>query len=106
MNGYQLYQHYTKAGQVARRDSDVWYYGQLLQRAFYLVGITRLFDLLEQAEASNKQVGLVYTSGSTGGLPMAGDIELIDQAPPTIYTGYESASQLTAIAPTYSWLFS
>ncbi len=106
MNGYQLYQHYTQAGQLAYRDSDAWCYGQLLQRAFYVAGITRLFDLLEQAEGTNKRLGLVYTSEVNGGAPIANDIELIDQAPPTVPANHALSSQPVLAARTYLWFFS
>lgn len=106
MNGYQLYQQYTQAGQLAERDSDAWCYGHLLHRAFYVVGITRLFDLLEQAQLTNQRVGLVYTSLSTASPLVPNDIELVDHPSPAILTASSVSTPSISATRPYSWLFS
>jgi len=78
MDGFYLYKHYTGCGKLARRGTSDWQYGQLLTEAFYLVGITKLFDMLEQAEQVGKRIELVYSAYSETGIPMPSDIQLID----------------------------
>lgn len=50
MNGFQLYKQYMTRAEAAGRGTPAWAYGQLLVTAFELVGVTRLFDMLEQAD--------------------------------------------------------
>ena len=71
MNGFQLYKHYVSKSETAAWGTADWRYGQLLISAFYLVGITRLFDMLEQAEALGCRIELVYAhqDGATPPLP-------------------------------------
>ncbi|PRY34220.1 hypothetical protein CLV58_11892 [Spirosoma oryzae] len=64
MNGFQLYKKYITSGQNAGRDSEQWAYAQTLNEAFSLVGTTRLFNLLEQAEATNQRIVLQYPSST------------------------------------------
>ncbi|WP_288423572.1 hypothetical protein [uncultured Spirosoma sp.] len=107
MDGYQLYKKYTMAGQLANWDSDAWHYGQLVHQAFYLVGITRLFDLLEQAEADGKRLELLYAAPGSGCPPVAYDVQVADTAPPTLIT-LPDAGSLNRTAPfrgLYPWVF-
>lgn len=80
-NGFQLYKDYISRGEVAPRYTAEWRYSQLLTQAFYVVGITRLFDLLEQAELSGQRVDLVYEHQGESGLVVAHDISLVDRQP-------------------------
>lgn len=105
MDGCQLYQQYTKAGQLACRDSDAWHYGHLLQRAFHIVGITRLFDLLEQAEAGGQRIDLVFTSTYDGALPVATDIKLVNLAPPTLPGGDSLTEQFFWPLSCHTWWY-
>ncbi len=59
MNGLQLYQKYTAIGQCAGRDSYQRAYADLLNDVFYLLGSTQLFDLLEEAEATNQCIKFI-----------------------------------------------
>lgn len=108
MDGYQLYKKYTTAGQLAPQDSDVWQYGQLVHLAFHLVGITRLFDLLEQAEASNRRLEMVYSVAGVGRAPVPSDVLLIDKAPPVLMNPVDvhQPSRLPLTRSSYPWVFS
>jgi hypothetical protein len=64
MNGFQLYKKYIALGQNAGRNSAHWAYAQTLNEAFCLVGTTRLFNLLEQAEATDQRIVLHYPSST------------------------------------------
>jgi hypothetical protein len=64
MNGFQLYKKYVALGQSAGRNSEQWAYAQTLNEAFCLVGTTRLFNLLEQAETINQRIVLQYPSST------------------------------------------
>lgn len=64
MNGFQLYKKYIALGQSAERHSEQWAYAQTLNEAFYLVGTTQLFNLLEQAEATSQRIVLQYPSST------------------------------------------
>ncbi len=77
-NGFSLYKDYLSASQVAKRDSFAWQYGQLLTEAFYLVGVRKLFDLLEQADKTGQHIELVYAPSDGVTLPVAFDIRLAD----------------------------
>lgn len=107
MDGYQLYKKYTTAGQLAALDSDVWQYGQLVHLAFHLVGITRLFDLLEQAEATNRRLELVYSATGVGRAPVPSDVQLTDNAPPTLMSPADvhSPGRLPLTRGSYPWVF-
>ncbi len=107
MDGYQLYKKYTTAGQLASWDSDVRQYGQLVHQAFYLVGITRLFDLLEQAEADGKRLELVYSSPRSGSPPVAYDVQVAETAPPTLATLFDVSSPNwpSLLRGIYPWVF-
>ncbi len=107
MDGYQLYKKYTTAGQLASWDSDARQYGQLVHQAFYLVGITRLFDLLEQAEADGKRLELVYASPRSGSPPVAYDVQVADTAPPTltILPDISSPNRPAPLKGIYPWVF-
>ncbi len=82
-NGFSLYKNHLLASQVAKRGSFAWQYGQLLTEAFYLVGVRKLFDLLEQADETGQHIELVYipTDGVT--IPVAFDIRLADETSET-----------------------
>ncbi len=107
MDGYQLYKKYTTAGQLASWDSDARQYGQLVHQAFYLVGITRLFDLLEQAEADGKRLELIYSSPRSGSPPVAYDVQVTDTAPPTLTTLPDAGSpnRPSPLKGIYPWVF-
>ncbi len=77
MNGFQLYKHYVSRSEVAAWGTADWRYGQLLISAFYLVGITPLFDMLEQAEALGCRIGLVYSHSDGTTPPLPAGIELV-----------------------------
>lgn len=77
-NGFSLYKNYLTASQAAQRDSLAWQYGQLLTEAFHLVGVRKLFDLLEQAEATGQRIELVYAPNDGTSVPVAYDIQLTD----------------------------
>lgn len=64
MNGFQLYKKYIALGQSTGRSSEQWAYAQTLNEAFYLVGTTQLFNLLEQAEATNQRIVLQYPAST------------------------------------------
>ncbi len=64
MNGFQLYKKYIALGHNAGRNSVQWAYAQTLNEAFCLVGTTRLFNLLEQAEVTNQRIVLQYPSST------------------------------------------
>lgn len=108
MDGYQLYKKYTTAGQLATLDSDTWQYGQLVHQAFHLVGITRLFDLLEQAEASGRRLELIYRVVVAGRPPVPCDVQLVDIAPPalTSLSDINSLNRLPQPRTNYPWVFS
>lgn len=105
MNGLLLYKHYTAAGQLADRDSDAWHYGRLLRQAFHIVGITRLFDLLEQAEAVSQRIDLVFTSTYDGQLPVPTDVRLINVAPPTLPGGQGLTDQFAWPLSCHTWWY-
>ncbi len=77
-NGFSLYKDYLSASQTAKRGSFDWQYGQLLTEAFYLVGVRKLFDLLEQADETGQQIELVYAPNDGLTVPVAFDIRLTD----------------------------
>ncbi|GEM_PF-5369233 len=77
-NGFSLYKDYLSASQVAKRGSFDWQYGQLLTEAFYLVGVRKLFDLLEQADETGQYIELVYAPSDGVTIPIAFDIRLTD----------------------------
>lgn len=60
MNGLQLYQKYTALGRSAGWNSGEQAYAQTLDEVFWLIGCTRLFDLLEEAEATNQWIAVTY----------------------------------------------
>lgn len=107
MDGYQLYKKYTMAGQQSTWDSDACQYGQLVHQAFYLVGITRLFDLLEQAEADGKRLELLYAAPRSGCPPVAHDVQVADTAPPTLITLPDASSpnRSSSSGGAYPWVF-
>jgi len=107
MDGYQLYKNYTTAGQLASWDSDARQYGQLVHQAFYLVGITRLFDLLEQAYADGKRLELVYSAPRNGCPPVAYDVQVGDTAPPALITLPDSSllNRSSPLRGIYPWVF-
>ncbi len=77
MNGFQLYKHYVSRSETASWGTADWRYGQLLTTAFYLVGVTPLFDMLEQAEALGCRIGLVYAHPDDPASPLPTGIELV-----------------------------
>lgn len=77
MNGFQLYKQYVSKSETAAWGTADWRYGQLLISAFYLVGITPLFDMLEQAEALGCRIGLVYSHPDGATPPLPAGIELV-----------------------------
>ncbi len=77
MNGFQLYKHYVSKSETSAWGTADWRYGQLLISAFYLVGITPLFDMLEQAEALGCRIGLVYSHQDGPTPPLPTGIELV-----------------------------
>jgi hypothetical protein len=77
MNGFQLYQQYLAKAERSHRDSADWRYGNLLSTAFYVVGVTRLFDMLEQAETLGCRIGLVYSQQIGTMPPSPCEIELV-----------------------------
>ncbi len=77
MNGFQLYKLYVSKSETAARGTADWRYGQLLISAFHLVGITPLFDMLEQAEALGCRIGLVYSHQDGSTPPLPAGIELV-----------------------------
>ncbi len=77
MNGFQLYKQYITQAERSHRESADWRYGNLLSSAFYLVGVTRLFDMLEQAETLGCRIGLVYAQSSESTFPLPCGIELV-----------------------------
>ncbi|WP_288424267.1 hypothetical protein [uncultured Spirosoma sp.] len=77
MNGFQLYKQYITKAERSQRESADWRYGNLLSMAFYLVGVTRLFDMLEQAETTGCRIGLVYAQASESASPLPCGIELV-----------------------------
>lgn len=77
MNGFQLYKQYVSRAETATRGTADWVYGQVLTSAFYLVGITPLFDMLEQAEAMGCRIGLVYSFQGGTMPPLPSGIELV-----------------------------
>lgn len=60
LNGFELYKRYTTIGTTAGRNTPQWEYAQTLNEAFQAVGITRLFDMLEEAEREGKCIELTY----------------------------------------------
>lgn len=81
MNGYQLYRQYMDKAERSERESVDWLYGKVLSSAYYLVGITRLFDTLEQAEMLGCRIGLVYSLQGVAIPPVPYDIELVTAEP-------------------------
>lgn len=79
MNGFYLYKMYVSRGENARRDTPDWCYSQLLTEAFYLVGVTELFDKLEQAEITGQRINLVYPAN---GPQLPCGIELVAASQP------------------------
>lgn len=79
-NGFSLYKDYLSASQTAKRGSFDRQYGQLLTEAFYLVGVRKLFDLLEQADETGQYIELVYAPSDGLTVPVAFDIRLTDAA--------------------------
>jgi hypothetical protein len=77
MNGFQLYRQYMEKAERSERESAEWKYGQVLNSAYYLVGVTRLFDTLEEAEALGCRIGLQYSLQGGATPPVPCDIELI-----------------------------
>lgn len=77
MNGFQLYKQYVSRAETATRGTADWHYGQVLTSAFYLVGVTTLFDMLEQAEAQGYRIGLVYSCQEATTPPLPSGIELV-----------------------------
>lgn len=77
-NGFSLYKDYLLASEVAKRGSFARQYGQLLTEAFYLVGVRKLFDLLEEADETGQHIELVYTPSDGVTVPVACDIRLTD----------------------------
>jgi hypothetical protein len=77
MNGFQLYKQYITKAERSHRESADWRYGNLLSSAFYLVGVTRLFDMLEQAETLGCRIGLVYAQSGESASPLPCGIELV-----------------------------
>jgi hypothetical protein len=77
MNGFQLYKHYVSRSEAAAWGTADWRYGQLLTSAFYLVGITPLFDMLEQAEVLGCRIGLVYSHQDNPASALPTGIELV-----------------------------
>lgn len=100
MNGFQLYKEYVARGERADRGTSDWSYGQVLVSAFYLVGITRLFDMLEQAETLKCRIRLVYSLQADSGAPTPCGIELIATEQETILTPADQRSDL-AYWPTF-----
>ncbi len=94
MNGFQLYKQYVSRSEVAAWGTADWRYGQLLISAFYLVGITPLFDMLEQAEALGCRIGLVYSHQDGSMPPLPAGIELV---------GTEVAQAPFSHSHTYQW---
>lgn len=60
MNGFELYKKYTAIGEDAGRDTNEWRYAQTLTEALYIIGVTRLFDMLEKAEEHDMRVAIIY----------------------------------------------
>ncbi len=77
-NGFSLYKHYLSASQVAKRGSFAWQYGQFLTEAFYLVGVQKLVDLLEQADKTGQHIELVYAPSDGVTISTTFDIRLAD----------------------------
>lgn len=77
-NGFSLYKNHLSASQSAKRGSFAWQYGKLLTEAFYLVGVQKLFDLLEQADETGQHIELVYTPSDGISAPVAFDIRLTE----------------------------
>lgn len=77
MNGFQLYKQYITKAERSHRESADWRYGNVLSSAFYLVGVTRLFDMLEQAETLGCRIGLVYAQAGESTSPLPCGIELV-----------------------------
>lgn len=94
MNGFQLYKKYITLGQNAGRSSEQWAYAQTLNEAFCLVGTTRLFNLLEQAEATNQRILLQYPSSTEVITGEACTLQL---------ASWESVTKPADRAPVNSW---
>lgn len=94
MNGFQLYKEYVAKGERADRGTSDWSYGQVLVSAFYLVGITQLFDMLEQAETLGCRIRLIYSFQADSGAPTPCGIELIATEQQTILTPADHRSDL------------
>lgn len=69
-------------GESARRGTPAWCYSQLLTKAFYLVGVTELFDKLEQAELTGKRIDLVYPDYTDCSPPIPCGIKLVEASQP------------------------
>lgn len=94
MNGFQLYKEYVARGERANRGTSDWNYGQVLTSAFYLVGITRLFDMLEQAEVLGCRIRLVYSLPVDSGVPTPCGIEMIATEQESVPTSVDYRSDL------------
>lgn len=97
MNGFYLYKTYVSRGEAARRGTPDWCYGRLLTQAYYTVGVTALFDMLEQAELLGKCIDLVYSPYSDYSPPIPCGIKLVDMQPADSITQMNLA-QLATLA--------
>ncbi|QJD79086.1 hypothetical protein [Spirosoma rhododendri] len=81
MNGFELYKKYMTIGESAKRGTPEWTYAQTLTEAFYIVGVTYLFDMLEKAEEQGLCIEVVYSESAVSDMMPACGIQLASREP-------------------------
>jgi hypothetical protein len=83
MNGFELYKKYITIGEASKRDTPEWSYAQTLTEAFYVVGVTYLFDMLEKAEEQGMRIEIVCSDSTGQDMKSPCSIQLVSREPVT-----------------------
>lgn len=83
MNGFELYRKYMTIGESSKRDTPEWLYAQTLTEAFYIVGVTHLFDMLEKAEEQGMRIEISCSDSATPDMMPPCGIQLVSREPVT-----------------------